>query len=436
MADPSKYFFPILFFSLATLPPAKLIADTSTDGAANSTPQTGEAAEFSGLTGDWGGLRTQLKNVGISADASYTGEAFGIIKGGLKRGEIYEGLGKLSLDVKLDQLMGWKGATFHASLLYPHGTGGSDKYAGDRAIFSNIDAHDAIRLSDLWVEQRVLEDKVSLKIGQMRSDDEFGVTEPAAFFVNSCFGCANVLPTPIPVSIYPVSALGIRVRAEPVKGLYGQVAVYDGNPSSGDFVNPQTGVIPSNTRYGTDWSIRSSEGFLWASEVGYQRTDERYPGAVRLGVFHHTGPFTQSAIGIAGSDKDESNNFTYLVADQTIWQKAGAPKEGLCAFGRGIKAQERRSPVDYSLQGGFVCTGIASNEDKIGLAYIYNHSSRFTDPKLLKNPDFESYVELSYQFPWKPYLRLQPDVQYIQHPGGSASIPSAWVIGVRAILDF
>ena len=426
-----------LFFSALSLLSATVYAGTASYGAARATAPAAEAGgpDF-GITGDWGGLRTSLRDAGINITGSYIGESFGMMKGGIKRGVIYEGLGKAALDVKLDQLVGWQGATFHTSFLYPHGQGGSDKYVGDRAIFSNIDAYDAFRLSDLWIEQRLLEDKLSLKIGQMRSDDEFGVTDTAAFFVNSCFGCANPLPTPIPVSIYPVSALGIRARMEPIKGLYGQVAIYDGNPSSGDFRNPITGVMPRNARNGTDWAIRSSEGFLWASEIGYQRCCEDYPGAIRLGLFHHTGTFVHPAIDIAGTDKDNSNTFTYFVFVQTIWQKSSAPKEGVSAFFRAIKAQEQRSTIDYSLQGGLVYTGITSSSDKVGLAYIKNHTSRFTNPVVIANGDYESYVELSYQFPLKPYLHLQPDLQYIRHPGGSSTIPNAWVVGVRAILDF
>jgi carbohydrate-selective porin OprB len=34
------------------------------------------------------------------------------------------------------------------------------------------------------------------------------------------------------------------------------------------------------------------------------------------------------------------------------------------------------------------------------------------------------------------YLKVQPDFQYISQPGGTAKNNGAWVLGLRAILDF
>jgi hypothetical protein len=34
------------------------------------------------------------------------------------------------------------------------------------------------------------------------------------------------------------------------------------------------------------------------------------------------------------------------------------------------------------------------------------------------------------------YLKVQPDVQYISHPGGTTKNNNAWVLGVRAIVEF
>jgi porin len=43
----------------------------------------------------------------------------------------------------------------------------------------------------------------------------------------------------------------------------------------------------------------------------------------------------------------------------------------------------------------------------------------------------ESIVELTYRIKVSDVLTLQPDVQYIRHPGINPQLNSAWVVGLR-----
>lgn len=157
------------------------------EACCKDSADTNQTWALSGLTGDWGGLRSSLQERGLDFAGSYTAETFGNPKGGIKRSMVFDGLLKLSLDVNLEKAAGWQGATFRISGLYPHGTSGSDGKVGDASIFSNIDGYDTYRLVDLWLEQKFLDGKVGLKLGQMRVDDEFGVSDSAALFINSSF---------------------------------------------------------------------------------------------------------------------------------------------------------------------------------------------------------------------------------------------------------
>ena len=387
-------------------------------------------AAFAALTGDWGGVRSTLKQNGVELSANYTAELFGNPKGGKKRSIVFDGLLKLTLDVNLDKTVGWHDASFRMSGLYPHGTSGTLRNVGDASIFSNIDSYDTVRLIDFWIEQRLIDDKASIKIGQMRVDDEFGVTDTAAFFVNSTFGTPNPAKTPMPLATYPVAALGIRLKMEPVKGLYGQVGIYDGNPSSGDFADPSDGATGSAKRHGTDWALRSSEGTLYAGEVGFQRSEGAFPGAYRLGLLRHTDDFADVREGVNATHSGSTSG--YYVIDQTLWQKAEGSKEGVSAFLRGTMADEKTSNMSDTVQVGAVYTGLLSTEDKLGLAFARNKFS----PGQEDQPSRETIVELTYQVPLKPYLRVQPDLQYISRPGGTSEFNNAWVVGVRATLDF
>ena len=120
-----------------------------------------------------------------------------------------------------------------------------------------------------------------------------------------------------------------------------------------------------------------------------------------------------------------------------LWQKAKDSKEGLSVFLRGAMAPEATSYMSNSTQVGLVYTGVLQKEDKVGLAYARNKFSPDQIDETSKlSKGRETITELSYQIPVTSYLKVQPDFQYISHPGGTAKNNGAWVLGLRAILDF
>jgi len=399
------------------------------DACCKDSAEPNQTWALSGLTGDWAGLRSSLQERGFDFTGSYTAETFGNPKGGIKRSMVFDGLLKLALDVNLEKAAGWKGATFRISGLYPHGTSGSDGKVGDASIFSNIDSYDTSRLVDFWLEQKLLDGKLGLKVGQMRIDDEFGLSDSAAVFINGSFGVPNPVVTPMPLGIYPVGAPGVRLNVEPLEGLYALAGVYDGNPSPSDFADPTDGSRAHGARHGTDWAMRKSEGTLYTGEVGYQRTSGSYPGAIRFGVLRHTDDFADTS-GAPGVEHRTSTS-SYYVIDQTLWQKSKESKEAISAFLKGTMAPERSSTMGDTVQVGVVYTGLVKGSDSLGLAWTHNKFS--PNPN---NQDRENIAELTYSLPVTPYLRIQPDIQYINHPGGTNVNNNAWVLGIRATVTF
>ena len=51
-------------------------------------------------------------------------------------------------------------------------------------------------------------------------------------------------------------------------------------------------------------------------------------------------------------------------------------------------------------------------------------------------PDYEDIFEVTYQANIAPWLSVQPDLQYIIHPGGSSRYDDALVIGARTVVTF
>lgn len=400
-------------------------------------------AAFAALTGDWGGVRSTLKENGIEVLSDYAAEIFGNPKGGRTRSAVFDGLFRLSIDVNLEKTVGWQDATFRMSGLYAHGTSGSIRNVGDAALFSNIDAYDSVRLMEFWIEQKLMDGKASVRFGQLLVDAEFGVTETAALFINSSSGIPSPPITPMPYANYPAAGLGIRLKVEPAKGLYGMTGLYDGNPSTGDFPDPSTSGATAGTtrRNGTDWALRASEGVFSASEVGYQRSEGSFPGAYRIGFLYHSDDFADVRDGHTHTTHTTHTGSSsgYYVIDQTLWQKSEGSKEGVAAFLRGTMADEKTSFMSDTIQAGVAYTGVLSSEDKLGFAFV---RSKYSPGQVanIEGQDYrlsrESIAELTYLIPLKPYLRVQPDFQYISRPAGTTAYNNAWVLGVRATVDF
>src|SRR5579864_967099 len=123
------------------------------------------------LTGDWGGLRTELANHGVVFSMSYTGEVWGNVSGGIKRGATYDGALLPEIDVDLEKLVGWEGASFSASMLQGHGLSLSAGWLGNIMGVSGTDVvPPATRLYNLWLQQNLFGGVLSIRAGVMNVD--------------------------------------------------------------------------------------------------------------------------------------------------------------------------------------------------------------------------------------------------------------------------
>ena len=74
----------------------------------------------------------------------------------------------------------------------------SRKAIGNLLAASTIEALPSTRLHDLWLQQQLLEGQVSFRLGQIALDDEFYISQYSAIFINSTFGCPDLLSNNLP----------------------------------------------------------------------------------------------------------------------------------------------------------------------------------------------------------------------------------------------
>jgi porin len=219
------------------------------------------------LTGNWDGLRDQFAAEGITFTMTYTGEMFANVSGGMKQGASYDGQLLPQVDVDLDKLLGWQGASFRVSMIQGHGPSLSSGWVGNIMGVSGVIAvPPATRLYNLWLEQKLFGDLLSVRAGIMNVDAEFLTSETASLFMNTTFGWPGWLGVDLPGGgpAYPLSGPGVRVRVNPqIPGTYIQAAVFSGDPTGHNGSNSLTTGIPSGT------VVSFNGGAFIIAEAGY-----------------------------------------------------------------------------------------------------------------------------------------------------------------------
>ncbi|MBV8629100.1 MAG: carbohydrate porin, partial [Paraburkholderia sp.] len=287
-------------------PAAQPGASTDAAAPADQTPPAPTGLwERSNLFGDMGGLRPWLGNYGVTLGLQETSEYMNNLSGGTARGGAYQGLTEFSLGVDTQKAFGLPGGIFNVSGLQIHGTSLTTRNLQTLQFASGIEADSTTRLWELWYQQSLVGGKVDVKIGQQSLDQEFMVSQYAGAFMNATFGW-NVLPsTDLPAGgpAYPLSSLGVRVRAQPSDAVTVLAGVFDGNPAGNGTGDPQ-----KLNAHGTNFNL--SNGALIIGEVQYainqppaNPSDPKpsgLPGTYKLGFWYNTEDFPDQGFDNTG----------------------------------------------------------------------------------------------------------------------------------------
>ncbi|HEV2678367.1 MAG TPA: carbohydrate porin [Aliidongia sp.] len=419
------------------------------------------------LTGDWGGVRSDLEDAGIKLGAIEISEGLADLRGGARTGAAYEGRTELDLDLDLEKLAGWTGAAIHVNAWQSHGRGVSGNYTGNLLTASDVEADRGTRLFDLYLDQTAFDGLVSLRIGQQGADDEFIASKTAGLFFNSTFGYPGLpsLDQPSGGPAFPLATPAVRLKLAPTDQVTLLVAAFDGDPAG-----PGTGDPQARDASGT--AFRTGDGVLGFFEAQYAVNQGKdaagLPGTYKLGAWVHSGRFADQHFdrtGLSLADprssglarQHDGDWSVYGIADQMLWRRPDTDDQGLSLFVRLMGAPADRNLMDLYADGGLNFKGpfAGRDGDLIGLACAYGRisadASRLDADLQHGLPgrpvrDNESLIEATYQAQVAPWWQLQPDLQYIVHPGGHAPLPTdptqrrtignATVVGVRTVVTF
>lgn len=430
---------------------------------------------------DPGGLRATFAKHGITYSLSYTGEVLSNAKGGIRRGSIYEGLLDFQLDVDLGKAAGWSDAQFHTNLYQIHGHGLSRYYVGNLFTVSDIEAVPASRLYEIWLEQKLFNDTVSIRFGQLAADSEFLVSDLAALFLNATTGwpalTASNLPSGGPA--YPLATPAIRVKVTPNENVSAMIGLFNGDPSGpGGTKDPQR-------RDRSGFEFRTTDPALLIGEValshGSVKDAASLPGTLKMGGFQHFGRFNDQHFGTDGrslADPDSTgkgrllrgNSGMYVVVEQSLYRVPDKETDGIGIFARAAVSPSDRNVISSYFDGGLTFSGLLPSRpgDTFGVAAAYarisssaraldrdaqafaslasldpNASASASSPRPVRSS--EALVEATYQATIIPGWTLQPSVQYIIRPGANVAnsrdpegrpIQNAVVFGLRTTISY
>jgi porin len=426
------------------------------------------------MLGDMGGLRPWLSKYGMTLNIEETSEALGNVSGGVREGLDYDGLTQMVLQLDTQRAFNLHGGTVDVSGLQVHGRNESADYLDTLQTASGIEADRSSRLWELWYDQKFLDDSVDVKVGQQSLDQEFMVSQNALLFVNTMFGWPMVPSADLPGGgpAYPLSDLGVRVRAKATDSITVLGGVFNGSPVSNNSGDPQKADAT-----GTAFPLNG--GVLAIAEVQYAYpalgamvspdAADALSGVYKLGVWYDTESFADqefannglplSSPSASGGPKTYHGNYAfYGVADQMLWHDATDPDKALNFFVRPMGTPEdNRNLIVFSVNAGLALHDPIPHRDDdtfgIGMGYA-KVSSRASDADRAfgdLNPGTfnvirtdEAYLEATYQYQVTPWFQIQPDFQYVFNPGAGVVNPNSpqhrvrneTVFGVRVNILF
>ena len=449
--------------------PASATQQNPTPGAAGDSPgaaaSPGEpgfttqlfASSRSNLLGDLWGVRPKLGSYGVSLGLQETSEVFGNVTGGIHRGADYDGLTQLSLGLDTGRAFGWPGGTFNISAFQIHGRNLSVDDLGSLQTASGIEAQRATRVWELWYQQALLDGKLDVKLGQQSLDQEFIGSSGSGLFINTMMGWPLIPSVDLYAGgpAYPLSSLGVRLRAQPVENLTVLAGVFNDNPPGGSFSDDSQvrGAAQSGTAFNLGTGALAIAEIQYAinqpslGQIDYGRGGNGgLPGIYKLGAWFDSGAFPDQrfdADGLSLADPDSRGDpklrhddwSIYGVFDQMLWRPAADGPRAVGIFARIMGAPGDRNLANFSINSGITLKAPLPGRDgdTLGIGYgLAKVSDRATaldsDQALFGNPvpvrSSESFIEVTYQAQLAPWLSLQPDFQYVFTPSGGVQDPN------------
>ncbi|MBN1488665.1 MAG: carbohydrate porin [Phycisphaerae bacterium] len=430
---------------------------------------SGDLLHRPALTGDWGGVRSQLAEKGISFNVETLNYTQGNAHGGRSTNNAFRYGGSADYILQLDTgRMGlWPGGYFKIRGETRWGEGITEQVGAIApphfdAILPALEPNGVTTLTEYYMMQ-VLSEKLGVIAGQVDPSRLPGgnvfTTDPYGQFMNTAIW-QNVAS----FSVVPYSAMTAGLIYMPTKWLSGATMVMDsyGLPSFSGFESafhsPQaTTILQGLTLNIKPFNLDGHQRFNFAYST---REHTQLDDLGRLAVagvpvrpFSRLGfPESPAVLGrrwrlpsallraaarrALAPDPTNSQNWAFWYDfDQYLYQSPEDPTQGFGLFGGFGLTPGNWFPVSQSYTLGLGGKGLIHGRpgDRYGVGYYCLNLS--SDIPALFDLNAEQGVEVFYNFEVTPWCHITPDLQIIAHPGGGDQ-DVAVVYGLRMQVSF
>ncbi len=417
------------------------------------------------LTGDWWGMRNMLDDEGVEIIANYTTNIAGNPVGGTSAGFTYTDNIYFGVELDFEKLIGWKGLTVAVSGLNRDGSSLSQKYLGNNQFtVQQIFGGQTVMFYALALEQKLFDEKVSLKAGRFATGDDFASSPIYWLYMNNGIdGNPQALPVNTQFSAYPWAVWAARLRVDPTPEYNGMLGVYQVSDR-----------VFNRAYHGLDWSMRGNDSILLISQIGW--TPEFFkrpvpvdssaasdgksvadgksakkvvapaatvmkglPGHYWFGAYWSPWEFSQ----FGTSEKATNSYGFYWHLDQMVWQESPGSDQGLTLWSAFVLSpQQNIAKLPFQVNAGAIYKGLIPTRDNdyTCLGFVYGKFSRnyarAQNESDLGYPQYEIVLEANYKIQLTKFAYIQPDVQWVINPGGTGNVPNALVLGAQAGVTF
>jgi porin len=386
------------------------------------------------LTGDWGGVRTDLEEQGVFVSLFYQSQYQVNLRGGLETKNGNDFAGTYDLNIVLD---------FEKMGLIPGGSffiRGKGRYGGDASDFDNEKIGGVFRTNDdpgseevIYVDkwhyrQKLLDDRIILTLGRLDIgdfvDDNAFAGNADTQFMNAALGTTGNLPGRY--------GIGAALTVWPTDWLYASIVSVDADSQ------PRT--------WGFDEAFHNRAVFRTWAEIGLltriRSANGSLPGTYRFGTWHqpeHLPQYVANPGGLLAPRTRSDDMGFYFNFDQLVWKENADPadKQGLGIFGRYGYAHADVNLIEHFWSLGFQYAGLIPTRDKDVLGFGVAQGIVSSDLRELQpNLDRETVYETYYAMHLAPWLVFTPDLQVITQPGGGQDDRNAVVASFRLRMSF
>lgn len=431
---------------LAVLPAAPA------EGISNDVREWWEGDKASG---EWFGLRPELKDHGIDISGKWIGTFYGVAAGGLQRHGAFDE--SLHFDLKVDfaRLTGWEvleGLTGAAGVRYRDGTN-VNNYVGASSTFnpSTYQSGKQWRLMPFYLTYTTPElfgvKKLLTLSGGWQDPYEIFAQQPDAklFRNNAIISSKGISANGVGWSS-SYAAWGGYLKIKPLDWYYAQAGLYLAIPEGTNTANhglDLQGALPASRN---GWFVLAETG------VTPRLGAARLPGKYAMGGYYW-GLENTSYYGAAR----EGRFGLYWQADQMVWRepspssggegkaavKAPLNEQGLSWFSFFNFAPPSNNALPFYFHTGLVYRGLIPTRDAdlAGVAFAlgnYSYDKIQADYRAGRavQQTYESVVEFDYRIQVNKWAFVQPYLQYVIRPGGTGQVANATVLGLHFGVEF